>query len=358
MDLKKTALYSIHEKLGAKMVEFAGYKMPIQYKGIREEHRKVRETVGVFDVSHMGEFEVSGKNAFETVQKITINDVANLEVGQAQYTAMCYENGGIVDDLLVYKMENKYLLVVNAANRAKDLEWVIKNKEEGSLITDTSDSITQLAIQGKMAEATLQKLTKIDLSTIKYYHFIDSDLAGVPMLISRSGYTGEPGFEIYFENKYAIQVWKDIFTAGAEFDIEPIGLAARDSLRLEKKMYLYGNDIDHTTNPIEAGLGWITKLDKGYFIGSHAIRKVKENGAVRKLIAFKFNSPGFPRKGYKIFKSGNHIGEVTSGTVSPILEIGIGLGYVVSEYAKIATEIEVEVRNKMISAEIIKPPFV
>lgn len=358
MGLKKTALHPVHKKLGAKMVEFAGYEMPIQYKGIREEHRRVRETVGVFDVSHMGEIEVSGENAFKTVQKITINDVAKLEVGQAQYTAMCYEDGGIVDDLLIYKMEKKYLLVVNAANKEKDLDWVKKNKEQGSEVTDTSDTISQLAVQGKMAEATLQKLTAIDLSAIQYYHFLEGELAAVPMLISRSGYTGEPGFELYFDNKYAQNVWQDIFEAGAEFDIEPIGLAARDSLRLEKKMYLYGNDIDETTNPIEAGLGWITKLDKGHFNGSEAIIKVKEEGITRKLVAFILQKPGFPRKGYKIFKDGKHVGMVTSGTVSPILEKGIGLGYVELEFSKIATGIELEVRNKMIPAEIIKAPFV
>lgn len=358
MELKKTALHSVHKNLGAKMVEFAGYEMPIQYKGIREEHRRVRETVGVFDVSHMGEFEVSGDTAFQSVQKITINDVAKLEMGQAQYTAMCYEDGGIVDDLLVYKMENKYLLVVNAANKEKDLNWVSKNLEKGSEVKDTTDSICQLAVQGKMAEATLQKLTNVDLTAIEYYHFTEDKLAGVQMIISRSGYTGEPGFEIYFENKYAKQVWMDVFEAGEEFEIEPIGLAARDSLRLEKKMYLYGNDIDNTTNPIEAGLGWITKLDKGEFIGRNIIKQVKEQGAKRQLAAFILLEPGFPRKGYKIFKDGNHIGEVTSGTVSPVLEKGIGLGYVKKEFSKIGTGIELEVRNKMIPAEIIKPPFV
>ena len=358
MDLKKTALHAVHKNLGAKLVEFAGYEMPIQYKGIREEHRRVRETVGVFDVSHMGEIEISGERAFETVQKITINDVAKLSVGQAQYTAMCYPDGGIVDDLLVYKFEGKYLLVVNADNKEKDLEWVIKNKVEGSVVTDTSENISQLAVQGKKAQVTLQQLTKIDLSTIEYYHFIEAELAGVQMIISRSGYTGEPGFELYFENRYAEQVWHDIFEAGAEYDIEPIGLAARDSLRLEKKMYLYGNDIDKTTNPLEAGLAWITKLDKGDFIGSAALKKVKEEGISRKLVAFILQESGFPRKGYKVYKDGQPIGEVTSGTVSPILEKGIGLAYVAKEFSAFGTEINLEVRNKMIKAVIIKPPFV
>ncbi len=356
--MKKTALYDTHVALGAKMVEFAGFSMPIQYKGIRDEHRRVRETVGVFDVSHMGEIEVSGENAFEMVQRLTVNDVAALEVGQAHYTAMCYEDGGIVDDLLVYRYPDKFLLVVNAANKDKDLAWIIKNKLQDCEVKDTSDQITQLAVQGKKAEEILQKLTSVDLAAIKFYWFKEGELAGAPMLISRTGYTGEPGFELYFENQYAQKVWDAVFDAGSPFGIEPIGLAARDSLRLEKKMCLYGNDIDQTTNPLEAGLGWITKLDKGDFIGADALRKVKEDGLKRRLVAFVLQAPGFPRKGYKIFKDGEELGSVTSGTVSPILEKGIGLGYVKKGFTKIGTEIEIEVRNKMVKAEIIKPPFV
>ena len=358
MELKKTALYEIHKKLGAKLVEFAGYEMPIQYKGIREEHRRVRETVGVFDVSHMGEIEISGAGALETVQKLTINDASKLENGMVQYSAMCYENGGIVDDILVYRLRDKFMFVVNAANKAKDLQWIIDNKLDNTGINDTSERITQLAVQGKKAEATLQKLTKVDLSSIKYYTFVQESLADVPMLISRTGYTGEPGFELYFANDYAVPVWNAVFEAGEEFKIEPIGLAARDSLRLEKKMYLYGNDIDQTTNPIEAGLGWITKLEKGPFIGSEYLNMVKEAGVQRKLVAFVLKAPGFPRKDYKIFRDGTECGVVTSGTVSPILEKGIGLGYITSEHSKIGTIIEIEVRNKFIPAEIIKPPFV
>ncbi len=358
MNAKKTALYETHVNLNAKMVEFAGFSMPIQYKGIRDEHRRVRGTVGVFDVSHMGEIEVTGDNALEMIQQLTVNNVAALEIGQAHYTAMCYEDGGIVDDLLVYRYPDKFLLVVNAANKEKDLEWIIKNKLDGCQVKDTSDQITQLAVQGKKAEAVLQQLTKIDLSAIKFYWFEDGELAGAPMLISRTGYTGEPGFELYFQNQYAAQVWDAIFKAGAPFEIEPIGLAARDSLRLEKKMCLYGNDIDQTTNPLEAGLGWITKLDKGDFIGSEALIKIKEEGLSRRLICFKLNAPGFPRKGYKIFKDGEELGVVTSGTVSPMLEKGIGLGYVKKGFTKSGTEIEIEVRNKMVKAEIIKPPFV
>jgi len=356
--MKKTALNAIHHSLGAKMVEFAGYEMPIQYHGIRDEHRRVRETVGVFDVSHMGEIEVRGENALEMVQKITINDASALEIGQVQYSAMCYEDGGIVDDLLVYRFDDHYLLVVNASNKDKDLDWVLKNKIEGCDIKDTSDEVTQIAVQGKDAEAALQKLTNVDLSAIKFYWFKLDKLADVNMIISRTGYTGEPGFELYFENKYAEQIWEKVFEAGKEFDIEPIGLGARDSLRLEKKMCLYGNDIDQTTNPIEATLGWITKLDNDNFIGKEAILKIKEDGINRKLVAFVLKDSGFPRKDYEIFKDGDQIGQVTSGTVSPILEKGIGLGYVKKEHSKIDTEIEIKVRNKFISAKIIKPPFV
>lgn len=358
MGAKKTALHDTHVGLGAKMVEFAGYSMPIQYNGIRGEHRKVRETVGVFDVSHMGEIEVTGEKALEMVQRLTINDVSALEIGQAHYTAMCYEDGGIVDDLLVYRYPDKFLLVVNAANKEKDIKWIIKNKLTGCEVKDPSEQITQLAVQGKKAEETLQQLTKVDLSTIKFYWFEEGELAGAPMLISRTGYTGEPGFELYFGNKYAQQVWDAIFEAGAKFDIEPIGLAARDSLRLEKKMCLYGNDIDQTTNPLEAGLGWITKLDKDDFIGADALRKVKDEGLSRRLVAFVLSTPGFPRKGYKMFKDGAELGVVTSGTVSPILEKGIGLGYVAKGFTKIGTAIEIEIRTKMVKAEIIKPPFV
>ncbi len=358
MELKKTALYQTHVNHGGKMVEFAGFTLPIQYKGIRDEHRKVRESVGVFDVSHMGEIEITGDNALEMVQRLTVSDVSAFEVGQAHYTAMCYEDGGIVDDLLIYRYQDKFLLVVNAANKNKDLEWIIKNKLDGCEVKDTSDQITQIAVQGKKAEETLQQLTEVDLSEIKFYWFKEGLLAGMPMLISRTGYTGEPGFELYFENQYAQPVWDAVFEAGAKFEIEPIGLAARDSLRMEKKMCLYGNDIDQTTNPLEAGLGWITKLDKGDFIGRDVLRKVKEEGLNRRLVAFTLNAPGFPRKGYKIFKDGSEIGNVTSGTVSPILEKGIGLGYVAKGFTKIGTEIEIEIRNKMIKAEIIKPPFV
>ncbi len=359
MDLKKTALYDTHVRLGAKMVPFAGYAMPVQYRGIREEHRRVRETVGVFDVSHMGEIIISGPRALEMTERLTINNVAGLANGQAQYTAMCYPDGGIVDDLLVYRRaDDRFLLVVNAANKDKDYAWMLKNKMEGCAIEDVSDGYTQLAVQGKKAEATLQKLTREDLSAIPFYWFREGTLAGADMIISRTGYTGEPGFELYFDNKHAARVWEAVFEAGAEFDIEPIGLGARDSLRLEKKMCLYGNDIDETTHPLEAGLGWITKLDKGDFIGRDALLRIKGEGLKRRLVAFTLDAPGFPRHGYAIYKEEERIGHVTSGTVSPIIEKGIGLGYVKKEFSRIGTAIEIEIRKKRVAATIIKPPFV
>jgi aminomethyltransferase len=356
--MKKTALHDIHVQLNAKMVPFAGFEMPIQYHSIRAEHRRVRETVGVFDVSHMGEIEIWGDNAIDLVQKITINDASTLAVGQVQYSAMCYPDGGIVDDLLVYRYPDHFLLVVNAANKDKDLEWIEKYCIAGSSIKDISDSITQLAVQGKKAEATLKKMTDIPLAEIKYYWFVEGQLAGVPMLISRTGYTGEPGFELYFENSYAQKIWEDLFDAGKEFEIEPIGLGARDSLRMEKKMCLYGNDIDHTTNPLEAGLGWITKLDKEDFIGKDALVKIKEEGLTRRLVAFVLQESGFPRKDCEIYKDNIKAGTVTSGTVSPMLEKGIGLGYVTKEESKIGTIINIKIRNNLIPAEIVKPPIV
>jgi aminomethyltransferase len=356
--MKKTALYDIHVKLNAKMVPFAGYEMPIQYHSIRAEHRRVRDTVGVFDVSHMGEIEVRGDNAIDMVQKVTINDAAALAVGQVQYSAMCYPDGGIIDDLLVYRYPDHFLLVVNAANKDKDFQWLEENKIPGCELIDISDAVTQIAIQGKMATATLQKLTDIRLEDIKYYWFVEGSIDGVNMLISRTGYTGEPGFELYFDNQYAVKVWKKVFEAGEEYNIEPIGLGARDSLRMEKKMCLYGNDIDQSTNPLEAGLGWITKLDKSDFIGKNALVKVKEDGLKRRLVAFVLQDSGFPRKDFEIYKDGTKIGSVTSGTVSPILEKGIGLGYVNKDLSKIGTLIDIKIRDKMIPAEIVKPPIV
>jgi aminomethyltransferase len=358
MELKKTALHDVHVKLGARMVEFAGFHMPIQYHSIREEHRRVRETVGMFDVSHMGEIIVKGPKALDMVQKVTINDASKLAVGQVQYSAMCYEDGGIVDDLLVYRFADHFLLVVNASNKDKDYEWILKNKIDGCEVLDVSDDYTQLAVQGKKAEPTLQKLTDVDLSAIKYYWFTEGELAGVNMIISRTGYTGEPGFELYFANEHAVDVWNKIMEAGKEFDIEPIGLGARDTFRLEKKMCLYGNDIDETTNPIEAGLGWITKVNKGDFIGRDAILKVKEEGIKRKLVAMVSEERVLPRHGYEIVANGEVVGNITSGTLSPILGHPIALGYVNKNLIDSDVQLKVKVRNKEVPVTIVKLPFI
>lgn len=357
-EFKKTAFYDIHTKLGAKMVPFAGFLMPQQYTSIVEEHLAVRNSLGIFDVSHMGEIAIRGPKALEMVQKITTNDASKLSLNQAQYSAMCYEHGGIVDDLIVYRRENEYLLVVNASNKDKDYEWIVKNKIEDVEIVDESDKYSQLAVQGKNAEAALQKLTNVPLNEIKFYWFREGELAGVPMIISRTGYTGEPGFELYFDKQYSEKVWDAVMDAGKEFDIKPCGLGARDTLRMEKRYMLYGNDIDETTNPLEAGLKFITKLDKGNFIGRDALLKVQEEGLKRKLIGFAYDNPRIPRHGYKVFKGDQEIGYVTSGMKSPILNKCIGLAYVSIEYAKVGETIDIDIRGNRISAEIVKTPFV
>jgi aminomethyltransferase len=355
---KKTGLYDIHVSLGGKMVEFAGYLMPTQYTSMIEEHKKVRESVGVFDVSHMGEIEVRGPKALEFVNYITINDAAKLEVNQAQYTAMCYQNGGIVDDLICYRLQDHYLLVVNASNTDKDFEWILKNKFDGVEVNNISEQITQLAVQGKNAEAILQKLTKVNLSEIEFYWFREGELDGVQMIISRTGYTGEPGFELYFDRKYSQQIWNAVFAEGKKYGIAPIGLGARDTLRLEKKYCLYGNDIDQNTNPLEAGLGWITKLNKVSFIGQDVLLKQKEEGLKRKLMGFVCEGKMIPRHNYPIQKGGKEIGSVTSGCYSPILEKNIGLGYIAVEEAEIGNEIIINARGRELPAEIVKTPFV
>jgi aminomethyltransferase len=358
LEAKKTGLYQIHVSLGAKMVEFAGFVMPIQYGSMLEEHKKVRESVGVFDVSHMGEIELRGPKALEFVNYLTINDASKLQVNQAQYTAMCYPDGGIVDDLLCYRRKDHYLLVVNASNTPKDYEWIVKNKIEGVQIKNISDSITQLAIQGKDAEPILQKLTKLPLADIKFYWFVEGELADVEMIISRTGYTGEPGFELYFDRNYSEKIWNTIFEHGQKYGLAPIGLGARDTLRLEKKYCLYGNDIDQTTNPLEAGLGWITKFEKENFIGKTALLKAKEVGLKRKLVGFIGEGKMIPRHKYPIEKAGKEVGYVTSGCYSPIMDRNIGLGYVAVEHAEIGQAISINARGRLMNAKIIKTPFV
>jgi aminomethyltransferase len=361
--MKKTIFYDFHKQLGAKIVSFAGFEMPIQYpNGIIHEHNVVRKAVGVFDVTHMGEFEVRGKDALNFVQKITVNDASKLTPGKVQYSAMCLPHGGIVDDLLVYKINDEfYMLVVNGANIDKDFDWCSKNVAGFDIdLKNVSDDIFLLAVQGPNSKATLQKLTDTKMDDLEYYTFTQGKMAGVDMIISRTGYTGELGFELYFRGdlKSAEQVWNSVFEAGKEFGIEAVGLGCRDTLRLEKAYCLYGNDIDETTNPLEAGLGWITKINKGDFNGSDVIKKVKADGITRKLVGFNVLTDKFiARHNYKIYADNKEIGFVTSGNLSPTLNKPIGLGYVAAEYQAPGTKIEIEARGKMFPAEVVKLPF-
>lgn len=362
--MKNTIFYEIHKELNAKMVEFAGYNMPIQYpNGIIHEHKVVREKVGVFDVTHMGEFEVRGKDALAFIQKITINDASKLVPGRVQYSAMCYLDGGIVDDLLVYNLDKDfYMMVVNASNIEKDWDWCVKNAEGFDVeLKNVSDEINLLAVQGPKSRDLLQELTENNLSEIEFYHFQTGKLSDINMILSRTGYTGELGFELYFRGDFtaAKKVWNDIFKAGEKYGIEPVGLGCRDTLRLEKGYCLYGNDIDATTNPIEAGLGWITKLAKGHFNASDVIAKVKDEGIKRKLVPFILDTHKFiPRHNYKITADGKEIGHVTSGNISPILNKSIGLGYVSKEYKSPGTKINIDARGRSFEAEVVKLPFV
>jgi aminomethyltransferase len=354
---KKTPFYQIHIQNKAKIVEFSGYWMPIQFRGIMEEHKRVRSTVGLFDITHMGEFEVKGKDSLYFLQKMTTNDVSRLSEYQVQYSCMCYEDGGIVDDLLVYRLPDRFLLVVNSANIEKDFEWLKEHLFGDVKLENRSDEIALLALQGPDAEKVMVKLTDVDLKNLRYYWATKGKVAGKEILFSRTGYTGEDGFELYMPSEYAEHLWNSIMQAGKEFGIEPIGLGARDSLRLEMKLMLYGNDIDKTTNPLEAGLGWIVKLDKGDFMGKKPTLKLKEEGLKRKLVCFQLYDKAFPRQHYSIEKEGRKIGEVTSGTFSPSLEKGIGMGYVDIEYSGIGTKLDINIREKNYPAEIIKPPF-
>ncbi|MFA9389885.1 MAG: glycine cleavage system aminomethyltransferase GcvT [Prolixibacteraceae bacterium] len=360
--MKSTPFTHKHIEAGAKMLPFAGYNMPIEYSGIKDEHLTVRNSVGVFDVSHMGEIWVKGDKSLDFIQKVTSNDAAALKIGQAQYS--CFPNGagGIVDDLLVYYYGNeKYLLVVNAANIEKDYSWLVSQNTEGVDLENASDKIAQLAIQGPKALAVLQRLTSIDLKTIPYYTFKVGDFAGVQdVIISATGYTGAGGFELYFYNESAEQIWEAIFEAGKEANIKPIGLAARDTLRLEMGYCLYGNDIDDTTSPLEAGLSWITKFnDDKDFIDKNFMVQLKLAGIKKRLRGFKMIDRGIPRHDYEIVDAnGQQIGKVTSGTMSPVLNVGIGMGYIAVKYAAIGTEIYIKIRNKLLKAEVVKMPFI
>ena len=357
--IKEITLSDIHKDLGAKMVPFAGYNMPVSYEGVNLEHETVRENVGVFDVSHMGEFLVLGPNALELIQKVTSNDASKLVDNQAQYSCFPNATGGIVDDLIVYRINNeKWLLVVNASNIQKDWEWINSQNEIGAELKNISEDYSLLAIQGPKAVQAMQSLTSIDLSAIKFYHFQIADFAGIDnIIISATGYTGSGGFEIYCKNNEAKQIWVEVFKAGSNFGIKPIGLAARDTLRLEMGYCLYGNDINDSTSPIEAGLGWITKFTKK-FTNSENLLRQKEHGTHRRLVAFVLDERGIPRQGYAIVDNqGTKIGEVTSGTMAPSLSKGIGMGYVPNDLKSIGTKIYIQIRKKLIPATIVKLPF-
>ena len=359
--MKTTPFTDVHIALGAKMHEFAGYNMPIEYSGIIDEHNTVVNGVGVFDVSHMGEFWVKGPHALELIQKITSNDASKLPLGKAQYTCFPNETGGIVDDLLVYHYEpEKYLLVVNASNIDNDWNWCVSHNTVGAELENASDRMAQLAIQGPKATEVLQRLTPVDLSSIPYYAFTTGEFAGCPqVIISNTGYTGAGGFELYFYPEDAKKIWDAIFEAGKPEGIKPIGLGARDTLRLEMGFCLYGNDLDDTTSPIEAGLGWITKFVDGKdFTNRAELERQKKEGVSRKLCAFELVDKGIPRHGYAIVDAeGKEIGHVTSGTMSPVLKKGIGMGYVQTAYAKPGTEIYIQVRNRNLKAQVVKAPF-
>ncbi|MBO9615497.1 MAG: glycine cleavage system aminomethyltransferase GcvT [Dyadobacter sp.] len=358
--MKTVPLHQLHIRLGAKMVPFAGFEMPVRYSSDLDEHHTVRNAVGVFDVSHMGEFSVKGPGALALIQKVSANDATALYDGKVQYSYLPNATGGVVDDLLVYRIaEDDYFLVVNASNIEKDWNWIQSQNTEGVAMENLSDSLCLLAVQGPGATAALQKLTTVDLASMEYYTFRIGEMAGIKdIIISATGYTGAGGFEIYVKNEDAEKMWDAIFEAGAEFGIKPVGLGARDTLRLEKAFCLYGNDIDDETSPLEAGLGWVTKFTKD-FINSEALKAQKEAGLKRKLIGFEMIDRGIPRGHYELCDSeGNKLGEVTSGTQSPTLQKGIGLGYVPAEFSKTGTEIFVKVRDRLLKAQVVKTPFV
>ena len=357
--LKHTPLHAEHERLGGKMVPFAGYEMPVQYPaGIIAEHQAVRKAAGLFDVSHMGELEVRGGDALGFVQYVTTNDASGLAVGQAQYSAFCGEDGSMLDDCIVYRFDDHYMIVVNASNVDSDRDWISRYADRfDTRVIDRSDDTGLIALQGPRAQLVLARLTDTQLDGIRYYHFTEGSVADVPAVISRTGYTGEDGFELYLPADQTARVWQRLLEAGRQDGVSPAGLGARDSLRLEMGYALYGNDIDERRTPLEAGLGWITKLDKGDFIGRAALAKQKESGVRERLIGFICQERGFPRHGYAVHIEGEPAGEVTSGIVSPMLQQGIGMAYVPADSAKPGTRIDIMVRDRAIPAEIVRPPF-
>ena len=359
MSLLRTPLFEEHVRAGGKIVPFAGYEMPVQYQpGITVEHNAVRTGAGLFDVSHMGEFEVSGPRALDFIQYLTTNDASKLEVGQAQYSTLPKEDGTLLDDLIVYRLDGRYLIVVNASNREKDFDWMSQYAPKfDAKLVDVSDNYALLALQGPRAAEILARLTDTPLDQIGYYRFAEGSVDGMQAIISRTGYTGEDGFEIFLGNDDAAAVWRRILHVGAPEGVMPVGLGARDSLRLEMGYALYGNDLDESRNPLEAGLGWVTKLDKDPFLAGDALRRIKENGTSQRLVGFRLTERGFPRHGYEIAHQGEVVGTVTSGTMSPTLGVGIGMGYVPTALAAPGTTIDILIRSQPIPAEVVRPPF-
>ncbi len=356
--LRRTPFHDFHVRAGGRLVDFAGFEMPLQFTGIVKEHRAVRESVGLFDVSHMGEVEIRGPAALDLTQQLITNDAAKLGDGQALYSPMCLPTGGIVLDVLVYRLgAERFLFVVNAANVAKDLAWMAEHARPDTEVVDRSDEFGQLALQGRHAQSILSTITDIDLDPLAFYHFAEGTVAGVPALVSRTGYTGEDGFEIYMASDDGAPIWEALMEAGEPRGLAPVGLGARDTLRLEMKMALYGNDITEETTPLEAALGWVVKLDKGDFIGREALLAQKERGLTRRLVAFELTDKGVPRHGYPVLIDGEVAGEVTSGAMSPSLGVPIGLAYVPKGYWKSGRTFSVDVRGKAKNAVVVKPPF-
>lgn len=357
--LKTTPLHDRHVELGGKMVPFAGFSMPVQYPtGIKAEHAAVRDKAGLFDVSHMGEFIVRGPGALDLVQRISVNDASRVEVGQAQYSAMCQDDGCVIDDLIIYRFADRWMLVVNAANLEKDWAWVSKHAKDFDVeLTDASEDTALLALQGPAAREILRPLASLDVDDVKYYRFAEGEVAGVAGVISGTGYTGEDGFELYLPASGAVAVWDALLDAGSEAGLIPAGLGARDSLRLEVGYALYGNDIDDEHTTLESGLGWVTKLDKGDFVGRDALAAQKEQGVERRLVGLRLTGKGFPRPGYDIVSDGEVVGSVTSGTVSPTLGYGVALGYVPVGLSKADTELQIDARGRLVDAVVQRPPF-
>lgn len=356
--LKKTPLYSTHRRLGAKMVEFAGWEMPVQYRGVIEEHLAVRCRAGLFDVSHMGEVEVRGPQALGLCQMTTANDVARVKSGQAQYNLLLRESGGIVDDIVVYRLqEDHFLICVNAANTEKDYHWIEEHAGAGAEVSDRSDRYVQLALQGPEAQTILQALTQLRLEAMRPFHFSIGEVSAVRCLVSRTGYTGEDGFELYCDPEQGVKLWDSLIDGGSDRGLQPVGLGARDTLRLERALPLYGHELDDTTTPLEAGLEWVTKFSKEAFLGRQALLKQKQDGIRRKLVGLELTGPGIARSHYPILKQGRSIGEVTSGTKSPTLGRSIAMGYVTAEHAEVGNGVEVEIRGRRVEARIVALPF-